>query len=220
MLPVSLAPVEGTWLGPVSALFYHTPSNNHHITLFSFFPYHLNWFCLWIFCWVHLFPNPLFLAVGSALWELFSLFHEKWFLFDANFSVCFLLMERWVPRGLFLKKKKKLFLYLWLHQVLVVVYRLLSSYGVRTPESTGSVAEVNGFSHLAAAGILVPWPGTEPMSPALEGEFLTTGPPEVLPSPRDLSLSILNIVFPLAQVCTIPLKLLRMFCILNYNLLH
>ena len=58
------------------------------------------------------------------------------------------------------------------------------------------------------------------MSPALEGEFLTTGPPEVLPSPRDLSLSILNIVFPLAQVCTIPLKLLWMFCILNYNLLH
>ena len=108
MLPVSLAPVEGTWLGPVSALFYHTPSNYHHITLSSFFPYHLNWFCLWIFYWVHLFPNPLFLAVGSALWELFSLFHEKWFLFDANFSVCFLLMERWVPRGLFLKKKKKI----------------------------------------------------------------------------------------------------------------
>ena len=28
-----------------------------------------------------------------------------------------------------------------------------------------------------ADGILVRWLGTEPMSPALEGEFLTTGPP-------------------------------------------
>ena len=27
-------------------------------------------------------------------------------------------------------------------------------------------------------GILVPWPGIEPMSPALEGRFLTTGAPE------------------------------------------
>ena len=28
-----------------------------------------------------------------------------------------------------------------------------------------------------AWGILVPWPGAEPISPALEGGFLTTGPP-------------------------------------------
>ena len=28
-----------------------------------------------------------------------------------------------------------------------------------------------------ACGILVPQPGMEPMSPALEGRFLTTGPP-------------------------------------------
>ena len=28
-----------------------------------------------------------------------------------------------------------------------------------------------------ACGILVPWPGTEPMSPALPGRLLTTGPP-------------------------------------------
>ena len=27
-----------------------------------------------------------------------------------------------------------------------------------------------------ACGILVPQPGTKPVSPALEGEFLTTGP--------------------------------------------
>ena len=28
-----------------------------------------------------------------------------------------------------------------------------------------------------ACGILIPQPGTEPVSPALEGGFLTTGPP-------------------------------------------
>ena len=60
-----------------------------------------------------------------------------------------------MPRGLF-NKKKKLFIYFWLAQVLVVAHRLLSSYGARTPESMGSVAEVNGFSHLVACGILVP----------------------------------------------------------------
>ena len=37
-----------------------------------------------------------------------------------------------------------------------MAHRLLSSGGVRTPESMGSVAEVNGFSHLVACGILVP----------------------------------------------------------------
>ena len=28
-----------------------------------------------------------------------------------------------------------------------------------------------------ACGILIPWPGIEPTTPALEGEFSTTGPP-------------------------------------------
>ena len=34
-----------------------------------------------------------------------------------------------------------------------------------------------GLSCPVACGILVPWPGIEPTSPALEGRFLTTGPP-------------------------------------------
>ena len=34
-----------------------------------------------------------------------------------------------------------------------------------------------GLGWSAACGILVPWPGFEPMSPALEGRFLCTGPP-------------------------------------------
>ena len=41
----------------------------------------------------------------------------------------------------------------------------------------GSVVVVLRLSHPAAYGILIPWPGIEPMSPALEGRFLTTGPP-------------------------------------------
>ena len=33
------------------------------------------------------------------------------------------------------------------------------------------------FFGLKACGILAPWPGVEPASPALEDEVLTTGPP-------------------------------------------
>ena len=36
---------------------------------------------------------------------------------------------------------------------------------------------VRGLGCPAACGILVPRPGIEPVSPALEGGFLTTGPP-------------------------------------------
>ena len=36
----------------------------------------------------------------------------------------------------------------------------------------------HGLSCSTAYGILIPWPGTEPVSPALEGRFLTTGAPE------------------------------------------
>ena len=38
-------------------------------------------------------------------------------------------------------------------------------------------SRARGFSCSAACGILVPPPGIEPASPALEGRFLTTGPP-------------------------------------------
>ena len=41
-------------------------------------------------------------------------------------------------------------------------------------QHTGLVVVVCGFSCPAACGILVPWPGIEPASPALEGGFLTT----------------------------------------------
>ena len=40
-----------------------------------------------------------------------------------------------------------------------------------------SVIAVHGLSCFAACGILLPWPGIKPPSPALQGRFLTTGPP-------------------------------------------
>ena len=42
---------------------------------------------------------------------------------------------------------------------------------------TGSVVVACGLSCSKACCILVPWPGVEPMSPALQSGFLTTGPP-------------------------------------------
>ena len=41
----------------------------------------------------------------------------------------------------------------------------------------GSLAVALGLSGPSACGILVPGPGTEPVSPALQGRLLTTGPP-------------------------------------------
>ena len=81
----------------------------------------------------------------------------------------------------------------WLRWVFTVVRRLFASaHGLSlVPESWGcsvlvknrhqgmqaSVAVVQRISCSTACGILVPWPGMEPVSPALVGGFLTTGPP-------------------------------------------
>ena len=54
----------------------------------------------------------------------------------------------------------------------------LPSCGSRASESTGSAAAVLGLGCTMAHGILVPQPGTEPVSPALQDGLLTTGPPE------------------------------------------
>ena len=77
-----------------------------------------------------------------------------------------------------------IFIYFWLCWVLVaargisvLACGLLSSCGVQAPECVGSVAAARGLSCPVACGILVPRPGIEPMSSALESRFLTTGPP-------------------------------------------
>ena len=79
----------------------------------------------------------------------------------------------------------------------VVMRGLLSSCGTWAPEHPGSVVAACGLSSCdmwalepvgsvvvacrlscpMACGILVPQPGIEPVSPALVGGFLTTGPP-------------------------------------------
>ena len=53
-----------------------------------------------------------------------------------------------------------IYLFMWLHRVLLFIVSWLWHSG------------------LVACGILVPQPGIKPMSPALKGGFLTTGPPE------------------------------------------
>ena len=87
------------------------------------------------------------------------------------------------------------------HGLFVAALRLLSSCGggfslfscrAQAPEHMGSVVYIvqalslrhassvvvaHGFSCSAACGILVPQPGIEPVSPALEGRFFTIGPP-------------------------------------------
>ena len=45
-------------------------------------------------------------------------------------------------------------------------------------QGTGSVVVVNKLSCPMECGVVVPRPGIAPVSPALAGEFLTTGPPE------------------------------------------
>ena len=53
----------------------------------------------------------------------------------------------------------------------------LSGCGMCAPEHTSSVVETHSPSCSVVCGILVPQPGIEPTFLALQGEFLTTGPP-------------------------------------------
>ena len=53
----------------------------------------------------------------------------------------------------------------------------LPSCGVQASGHASSVVVACGLSCPAAFGILVPWPGIEPASPALQGGFFTTGWP-------------------------------------------
>ena len=94
--------------------------------------------------------------------------------------------------SVFLIFQKYLFIWLHLsrmHRIIVKVCRLLYSCGMQSLEHADSVTVIHslsicGFSSLvvhwlscsATYGFLVPWPGIKPVSPALEGKFLTTGP--------------------------------------------
>ena len=68
------------------------------------------------------------------------------------------------------------YLLIWLWQFLVAACRIFCC-GTWTLEQADSVVVVGGLCCSAAYGMLVPWPGIKPTSPALQGGFLTTGPP-------------------------------------------
>ena len=59
----------------------------------------------------------------------------------------------------------------------LVVVHGLSHCGVPAPEHVGLVVTwTHRLSCFAVRGVLAPQPGLKPMSPALQGRFLTTGP--------------------------------------------
>ena len=78
--------------------------------------------------------------------------------------------------------KKYLFVYLAASGLCCVTWVLSlrcmdSLVGAHVRQSRGSVVRAHGLSCSTACGILVPRPGITPTSPALQGRFLTTGPP-------------------------------------------
>ena len=81
----------------------------------------------------------------------------------------------------------KKYLFIWQHWVLVAACgNFVVSYG--TFCCGAWTLQLWGWS--TADGIFVPQPGIEPMSPALQGIFLTTGPPR-----KSLQLSIKGFFF-------------------------
>ena len=67
----------------------------------------------------------------------------------------------------------------------VAAYQLSSrGSGARYCSSRAPRVAARGLSCSVAGGILVPQPGTEPVSPALHGGFLTTGPPGKSRAPK------------------------------------
>ena len=80
-----------------------------------------------------------------------------------------------------------LLIYFWLHWVFVSADRIFFCCSVQaslavahagvSSRARGLVVAVQGLRCLGACGILVPQPGIEPSSPALEDGFLTPGPP-------------------------------------------
>ena len=82
---------------------------------------------------------------------------------------------------------------------------LIAALGFLLLQSMGTVVPALRLSCPEARGILVPQPGIEPISPALESRFLTTGPPG----------KFLNILFLREKVMMIPV-MLKVYS----NLLH
>ena len=74
---------------------------------------------------------------------------------------------------------KKMYFYLlaWLHRVLVAAHGTF----VASLQHMDSLVVVPGLSCSMVCGILDPQPGIEPASAALQGGFVTSGPPRKSP---------------------------------------
>ena len=72
-----------------------------------------------------------------------------------------------------------MYLFIWLHRVLAAS-RGTFYHGSEALECAGSVVVAHGLNYSATCGILVPWLGIEPVSPALRGGFLTTEVPRLI----------------------------------------
>ena len=98
--------------------------------------------------------------VISKLWD------TVWFFTFLDLPESSIFLTKRTPnsqKAIFLKKNKTIYLCIWLCWVWVAILWIFI------------VAQ--WLSCPAACGILVPWPGIEPASFAMEGGFLTTGPP-------------------------------------------
>ena len=125
---------------------------------------------------VFLFFYPIYIHIYIYLFYLFIYFWLRRVLVAA----CGVFIE---AHGIFRCSESSL---LWCAGFsLVAVHELLSSCDVLAPGRMRSVVcgtwalllRRAGLIALWHVGILVPRPGIEPKSPALEGRFLTTGPP-------------------------------------------
>ena len=90
---------------------------------------------------------------------------------------------------IYFKNMYYLFLFIWLHQVLTVAHGTFRRDMHTSPVvasglwsiCTGTIITARRFSCSSVCGILVPQPGIEPTFLAVQGRFLTTGPPGSLP---------------------------------------
>ena len=127
--------------------------------------------------------------VNSLLSAGFSVCFQSWKMLNKNPAILLNSRLKCLKPGAFLF----LFFYFWPHWLSVAAHRLLvaalglslvaasraySPVAACGLQSVGSIVVVhNGLSCPISWRIPVPRPGIEPVSPALEGRFLTTGPP-------------------------------------------
>ena len=97
---------------------------------------------------------------------------------DSQFLLC---QWSWAIMALFWASKMKLLdpLFLFLLKKYLFIFGSVFSTWDLSLQRTASlyfwcVGSTDAPGHV---GILLPWPGVKPTSPALEGRFLTTGPP-------------------------------------------